>query len=132
MDDEESELIKATREYYLNMDEKEEPPSAKAIDEGYNQTYLIMANEKLEAESKTAEDNHDVFFRCGNWCYKGQIQFGGVALNTEELPVLIPLLQRQQGSLRYYCNSKRWVFFMGKFRTLYLFQDSIVLFGSVC
>jgi hypothetical protein len=88
------------------MDEKEGgPPSAKAIDEGYNQTYLIMAN-GAAADSK-ASDDHEVFFRCGNWCYKGQIQFGGVALNTEELPVLIPVLQRQQGSLRYFCNSKR-------------------------
>lgn len=103
---EESELVRATREYYLNMDDKEEPPSAKAIDEGYNQTYLIMAAVTRDADSK-CDDNHEVFFRCGNWCYKGQIQFGGVEVNTEELPILIPLLQKQQGSLRYYCNAKR-------------------------
>lgn len=90
------------------MDDKEGPPSAKAIDEGYNQTYLIMANAKADGESKT-EDNHEVFFRCGNWCYKGTIQFGGVEVNTEELPILIPLLQKQQGSLRYYCNAKRYL-----------------------
>lgn len=87
------------------MDDKEGPPSAKAIDEGYNQTYLIMASAKSDGESKT-DDNHEVFFRCGNWCYKGTIQFGGVEVNTEELPILIPLLQKQQGSLRYYCNAK--------------------------
>ena len=107
MYEEESELVRATREYYSNMDDKEEPPSAKAIDEGYNQTYLIMTTNKPDSEAKSSEDNHEVFFRCGNWCYKGQIQFGGVELNTEELPVLIPMLQRQQGSLRYYCNAKR-------------------------
>jgi hypothetical protein len=88
------------------MDEKDGPPSAKALDEGYNQTYLILNNDKSPEEAKT-EDNHEVFFRCGNWCYKGQIQFGGVALSTEQLPILIPLLQKQQGSLRYYCNAKR-------------------------
>ena len=91
------------------MEDKDGAPSAKALDEGYNQTYLIMANNSLAAESKS-EDNHEVFFRCGNWCYKGQIQFGGVTLNTEELPILIPMLQRQQGSLRYFCNAKRFVF----------------------
>ena len=92
------------------MDSKEAPPSAKAIDEGYNQTYLIMQQQESDPatnEDSKSEDNHEVFFRCGNWCYKGQIQFGGVPLNTEELPVLIPLLQKQQGSLRYYCNAKR-------------------------
>lgn len=90
------------------MDEKEEPPSAKALDEGYNQTYLVMANCPSDSDAKSVEtDNHEVFFRCGNWCYKGQIQFGGVSINTEELPILIPMLQRQQGSLRYFCNSKR-------------------------
>lgn len=107
MNSDESDLVRATREYYLNMDDKEEPPSAKAIDEGYNQTYLIMAAADRDADSKS-EDNHEVFFRCGNWCYKGQIQFGGVDVNTEELPILIPLLQKQQGSLRYYCNAKRY------------------------
>lgn len=88
------------------MDEKDGPPSAKALDEGYNQTYLIMNADPADSESKS-EDNHEVFFRCGNWCYKGQIQFGGVSLTTEQLPVVIPLLQKQQGSLRYYCNAKR-------------------------
>ncbi|KAJ1435887.1 hypothetical protein B484DRAFT_417010 [Ochromonadaceae sp. CCMP2298] len=88
------------------MDDKDGPPSAKAIDEGYNQTYLIMTNDDADADAKSGEDNHEVFFRCGNWCYKGQIQFGGISLNTEELPVLIPALQKQQGSLRYFCNSQ--------------------------
>ena len=101
------------------MDDKEGPPSAKAIDEGYNQTYLIMANAKSDGESKT-EDNHEVFFRCGNWCYKGTIQFGGVEVNTEELPILIPLLQKQQGSLRYYCNAKRYLH-------IYLFLTLLLL-----
>jgi len=107
--DDDSELLKVTRDYYASMDDKDSPPpSAKAIDEGYNQTYLIMANEnkKKGEESKNGEDNHEVFFRCGNWCYKGEIQFAGVALNTEEVPLLIPMLQKQQGSLRYYCNAK--------------------------
>ena len=89
------------------MAEDKEPPSAKAIsDEGYNQTYIIMSRSS-DNESKLYADAHEVFFRCGNWCYKGFIQFGGLALSVADLPTLIPTLQRQQGSLRYYCNSKR-------------------------
>jgi hypothetical protein len=98
--------VLAFTRFAIMMDSKDGPPSAKAIDEGYNQTYLIMNNDKAHEEAKT-EDNHEVFFRCGNWCYKGQIQFGGLALGTEQRPVLIPLLQKQQGSMRYYCNAKR-------------------------
>ena len=78
-------------------------PSAKTLDDGYNQTYVILKN-KSEEEKKSDED-HDVFFRCGNWCYMGQIQFNGLKIGTSDLCHLIPTLQRQQGSLRYYCNS---------------------------
>lgn len=84
------------------MDDKDEAPSAKALDDGYNQTYLVMS----DAECK-GSDGHEVFFRCGNWCYKGLIQFNDLKIGTAELPVLIPTLQRQQGSLRYFCNAKR-------------------------
>lgn len=95
------------------MNSKDEAPSVKALEEGYNQTYLIMSNNENSSNSNDEKssldnkDDHEVFFRCGNWCYKGQIQFGGIALKTEEIPILIPLLQKQQGSLRYYCNAKR-------------------------
>lgn len=85
------------------MDHKDgDAPSAKSLDEGYNQTYLVMN----DSECKNSE-GREVFFRCGNWCYKGQVQFNGLKINTEELPILVPTLQRQQGSLRYFCNSKR-------------------------
>lgn len=79
------------------------PPPAKAFDEGYNQTYVILAGG--EGDSKTSDGN-EVFFRCGNWCYKGLVQFADVELGTEQLPLIIPMLQKQQGSLRYYCNAK--------------------------
>lgn len=89
------------------MDAKDqEPPSAKALDDGYNQTYIILSKDHAHP-SATPEEGNDVMFRCGNWCYKGLVQFNGLKFNTEEIPVLIPTLQRQQGSLRYYCTSKR-------------------------
>eukprot|EP01041_Mallomonas_annulata_P007152 gene7152-14565_t len=82
-------------------------PSAKAayMGEGYNQTYIIM-NNGGDVEAKPSNGNHNVFFRCGNWCYRGPIQFNGLKMDTSTLPVLIPMLQRQQSSLRYYCTSK--------------------------
>ena len=88
--------------------DEDEAPSVKALDEGYNQTYVIMTNSSNdEKASSAANDSNDVFFKCGNWCYKGLIQFGGLDLNIDEVPILIPLLQKQQGSLRYYCNANR-------------------------
>ena len=77
--------------------------SAKALDDGYNQTYVIMKNQ--HADAKKSEEDHAVFFRCGNWCYMGQIQFNGLKIGTSDLSLLIPTLQKQQGSLRYYCSS---------------------------
>lgn len=87
----------------------DDPPSAaKAVIEGYNQTYLIMKNnEDNESKANASSDGHEVFFRCGNWCYSGRIQFGSLTLSTAQLPVIIPTLQKQQGSLRYYCNSTK-------------------------
>lgn len=97
----------------MSKGEPEYPPSAKAIDEGYNQTYLISARDnesprdyKGGDSSINSEDERDVFFRCGNWCYKGLIQFNGLKIGLEDLPLLIPVLQKQQGSLRYTCNAK--------------------------
>ena len=77
--------------------------SSKALDDGYNQTYVIMKNQHVDA--KKSDEDHSVFFRCGNWCYMGQIQFSGLSIGTSDLSLLIPTLQKQQGSLRYFCNS---------------------------
>jgi hypothetical protein len=92
-------------------DFKSEKPSAKSVSMsgGYNQVYIIM-NREAGNDSKSSNDedsNHEVFFRCGNWCYKGMVQFNGLTMGTADLPIIIPLLQRQQGSLRYFCNSNR-------------------------
>ena len=90
----------------IDADDPKETPSAKAAysGEGYNQTYIIMNNG--DAESKASDGNHVVFFRCGNWCYRGKIQFNGLKMDTHSLPILIPMLQRQQSSLKYFCTSK--------------------------
>ena len=90
-----------------SKESKQLPTATNASNYCYNQTYVILRDE-TSLESKVGdEDHHEVFFRCGNWCYQGVIQFNNLKLITSEIPVVIPLLQRQQGSLRYYCNSAR-------------------------
>ena len=89
---------------------KESAPqvNSNVLNEGYNQTYLIFPPSDSDEEKNVSNSSaRDVFFRCGNWCYRGPIDFNGVAVGTSELPVLIPTLQRQQSSLRYYCNATR-------------------------
>jgi len=86
------------------------PPLATSLmgaSGGYNQTYIVMKKKGDDGDSKFAADGHEVFFRCGNWCYKGRIQFNGLKISTGDLPVIIPTLQKQQGSLRYFCNANR-------------------------
>lgn len=87
---------------------KGEVPSATSVSmrEGYNQTYIIYPPGNASDDKDDLEVN-EVFFRCGNWCYKGPIDFSGTTIGTADLPIIIPTLQRQQSSLRYYCNASR-------------------------
>jgi len=41
-------------------------PSVKALDEGYNQTYIIMSSSSDEKSSTSSNESNDVFFKCGN------------------------------------------------------------------
>lgn len=68
-----------------------------ALRHGYNQTYIVRSS---------ATNLHDVLFRCGNWCYTGKVDLGSAALELADLPVVIPALQKQQGSLQYLCEWK--------------------------
>lgn len=105
----------------MSESKSEREPSAREAGNfvgGYSQTYVILKgtegsnNDGGSKESKNSNeednDHNEVFFRCGNWCYKGEIQRSGLKLNISDLPVLIPTLQRQQGSLRYFCNATRY------------------------
>jgi hypothetical protein len=88
--------------------------SNASLRHGYNQTYVILKNNQpppgREAKGEEAGVNltnpgpNDVFFRCGNWCYRGEVDFMGLDLGLHGVPALIPCLQRQQGSLRYFCT----------------------------
>lgn len=66
----------------------------------YRQTYVI-----LNPKGRADVDGREVLFCCGNWSYRGVVQFNGLKVSLKELPVLIASLQKQQGILRYYANS---------------------------
>lgn len=73
-------------------------PKAVALRDGYNQTYMI----------KSSSNNiHEILFRCGNWCYTGKVDLGGPDLALADLPLIIPALQKQQGSLQFMCEWKK-------------------------
>lgn len=79
--------------------EEDDAPSSNvvALRHGYNQTYIVRSSKS---------SLHEVLFRCGNWCYAGKVDLGGAALELADLPVVIPALQKQQGSLQYLCEWK--------------------------
>ena len=98
------------------MDEEEGPSRIPVNLEGYNQTYLVEALEPPSRDAKDAEDEiddedavheHRVLFRCGNWCYTGHVAFDKRRIALSDIPRAIPMLQRQQNRLHYYCNAKR-------------------------
>jgi hypothetical protein len=93
----------------LTSSEDAPQSAAKAIVEGYNQTYIIMKNQPQSSDAKTSSfaEGREVLFRCGNWCYHGYVQFGHLQLTTSDLPLVIPTLQKQQGQLLYYCLAAR-------------------------
>jgi hypothetical protein len=89
-------------------DSKEEAPSAKmaSISGGYEQIYVILKNSNSSTDYKSEQIN-EALFRCGNWCYRGMVQFNGLKMTPADIPMIIPTLQKQQGALRYYCNSNK-------------------------
>ena len=94
-------------------------PSRSILAGTYNQTYLIRTpdagNEEREAKglSDDSDDGDDsdsyverrVLFRCGNWCYTGNITLEKSRVLLSDLTRVIPTLQRQQNRLHFYCNA---------------------------
>lgn len=74
-------------------------PTSKvvALRHGYNQTYIIRSSNT---------NMHEVLFRCGNWCYSGNVDLGSNHVDRAHVPVVIPALQKQQSSLKYLCDWK--------------------------
>ena len=91
-------------------DKKGSQSAATELDElftdpGYEQLYIIFKAAPIDTEAKRHEGN-EVMFLCGKWCYTGIAHFDDTKqLTVNEIPILIPSLQRQQSSLKYFCNS---------------------------
>ena len=88
----------------------ETPPTGKLL--GYTQTYFIWKDKEApsldrDGDGKDATEDqceHEVLFRCGNWCYTGHVVLNR-DISLTDMPLVIPLLQRQQSRLHYYCNA---------------------------
>ena len=68
--------------------------------EGYHQTYIVR-------KPRGRTTRRSVFVRCGNWCYDGEVDLGQLSLALSDVPMAIPILQAQQGSLRYVSEFSR-------------------------
>lgn len=109
----------------------DDTPSAKSLSTagGYSQIYVIHAAD-TDAKEADPADTREVLFRCGNWAYRGKIQFNGLKICTPELPVLIPILQKQQGSLRYFCNASAVPENSDYFQPLAFLNDAVDFFAT--
>ena len=74
-------------------------PSASVLEGTYNQTYLIRTVDKGGSEAKGGSDDDDddddyqerrVLFRCGNWCYTGNVTLDKAKVLLSDLPRIIP------------------------------------------
>ena len=71
--------------------------------EDYTQIYVIL---RAIGSQRGQSTQREVLFRYGNWCYSGHIELGSTRLNKEDLPTVVPILQLQQGNLKYMCPAK--------------------------
>jgi hypothetical protein len=110
----------------------DDAPSAKLLSTngGYSQVYMVHDRDNSSKNGDMGEA-HEVLFRCGNWAYRGNIQLnGGIKLNTTDLPLLIPVLQKQQGSLRYYCNASAVPVECDYYMPLRFLEDAVDFFAT--
>lgn len=63
---------------------------------GYNQTFLIR-------RTNGGASLREVLFRFGNWCYNGHVDLGP-KLDLPDIPIIIPMLRRQQSALTFMCE----------------------------
>lgn len=70
---------------------------------GYQQIYIIKrcSNDKKNETTASTTTTKEVFFRCGNWSYSGEVQFdfSGGKMTLSHIPYIIPILQKQQDNL---------------------------------
>ena len=57
--------------------------------------------------SSSSLDGPTLTRSCGNWCYTGHVALDKKRVGLADIPRVIPMLQRQQNRLHYFCNAKR-------------------------
>lgn len=72
---------------------------------GYNQTFLIRRTPRAEGATNIPT-LREVLFRFGNWCYNGHVDLGP-KLELSDIPVIIPMLRRQQSALTFMCEASK-------------------------
>lgn len=72
---------------------------------GYTQTFLIRRTPPTADGGQASL--REVLFRFGNWCYNGHVDLGP-KLELADIPVIIPMLRRQQSALvrSYLCFAR--------------------------
>jgi len=75
---------------------------------GYQQIYIVK---QKNVTSSTTPGLHETFSQCGRWCYDGFLPFDVLSrrMTLQDIPRIIPALQRQQDDLAFLCEATRYV-----------------------
>ncbi|KAG6598075.1 uncharacterized protein IUM83_09347 [Phytophthora cinnamomi] len=107
-DDDCSNMKKLTLWQAANIGKHQSPPKPLKVQckdvsgAGYNQTFLIRRTPRTEGSTNTPS-LREVLFRFGNWCYNGHVDLGP-KLELSDIPIIIPMLRRQQSALTFMCE----------------------------
>lgn len=107
-DDDCTNMKKLTLWQAAKMGKNQSPPKPLKVQckdvsgTGYNQTFLIRRTPRSEGSSGTPS-LREVLFRFGNWCYNGHVDLGP-KLELSDIPIIIPMLRRQQSALTFMCE----------------------------
>ncbi|OWZ04929.1 hypothetical protein PHMEG_00023078 [Phytophthora megakarya] len=107
-DDDCSNMKKLTLWQAPNIGKNQSPPKPLKVQckdvsgTGYNQTFLIRRTPHAEGSTNTPS-LREVLFRFGNWCYNGHVDLGP-KLELSDIPIIIPMLRRQQSALTFMCE----------------------------
>ncbi|KAG3114786.1 hypothetical protein PI124_g6446 [Phytophthora idaei] len=110
-DDDCSNMKKLTLWQAANVGKHQSPPKPLKVQctdvsgTGYNQTFLIRRTPRAEGSTNTPS-LREVLFRFGNWCYNGHVDLGP-KLELSDIPVIIPMLRRQQNALTFMCEASK-------------------------
>jgi hypothetical protein len=80
-------------------------PSQDQVTAGYQQIYIV------KRKTSDAPRHHEAFFKCGNWCYDGFVDFDfleGKEMTMADLANVPFALQKHQDELSFLCVADRY------------------------